>query len=237
MRWRFRPRPDEGLGRKSTTVSAVAGAPGLIGRNNRQRGTLMKDLHSDRSTAMHADPLFKLNNPEPPFPLLDANELVFNSVPVGFNVLGGQKADEINEVATAGGYLPAYAPGTFVMDLVAARKARFVRIYDEDERHSGRVSPWLLHEDDIVGLTPRHIAGKFNLCSMPNMIAEVTVPAGTRVRMGVTPRTPHWAQCEMLAKTGGGIQYLLDAPRDRIPDRWFGAGRLLAKNRVISCRF
>ena len=194
----------------------------------------MRYLNSNRSVTLRSDPLFALRNPEPPPPFIEVNELILSSVPVGFNALGGLNADEVNEVAAAGGFVPPYASGTVVMRLVAAREARFVRIYDQDEMHCGRVSPWLLNEDDIVGLTPLHVAGKFNLCAMPNMIADVVVPAGTRVCMGITPRIPHWAQWGTSAKIGGGIQFLLATPPERIPERWFGPGKSLTKNRVIS---
>lgn len=196
----------------------------------------MKDLDSNKDLATQAVPRDDTQRPAQPIPFQEINDLVLNGVPVGFNVRGGQTAEAVNKVAVAGGFLPAFAPGTLVMDLVAARKARFVRIYDEDESHCGRVGVWLVNGDDIVGLTPRHVASKFNLCSLPNMIADVTLPAGTRLRMGVTAQNQHGAQWRGNAESGGGLQYLLDAPRERIPERWFGPGRLLSKAHAVSGR-
>lgn len=165
------------------------------------------------------------------------NQHLLRSVPFGLTVLGGRNADDVNDVVVAGGYEPVYAEGSLVIDLIVEQKVRFVRLYKEDESWSHRVGVWLLNARDLEGLSPQQIADKFNLNSAPNMIADVAVPARTKIRMGFAPSLPAYTRWGAQGPIGGGIQFTLDIPRHRVPDRWFSSGRDFMNSHIPSRRF
>jgi hypothetical protein len=100
-------------------------------------------------------------------------------------------AEEVNaELKATRGYKDdAYKVGTRAYEFISpvALEGRFVRVYDVggDSQRAGR---WLMETEAIAGLSPKEIAQKFSLPSVPTHVVDVHIPAGIRIRKGVPAR-------------------------------------------------
>ena len=128
-------------------------------------------------------------------------------------------AEEINQwfvENVSPNYRPPYRPGTIVREIVITEDTTFVRVYDGILGGSGRIGGWIMRAEDIEGLSPLEIQDKFSLPNTPIFVCDVTIEAGTHLRMGISGPVDCWG-------SGGGIQY--DMMQQRIGR--FNEGRSL----------
>jgi len=80
-----------------------------------------------------------------------------------------------------------------------------------------RERSWVMRIEEIEGLSPQQIKDKFALPETPQFITEITVPEGTRMRVGEASGNKYGA--------GGGTQYeLLQRLED--PSLWKNTRKL-----------
>lgn len=102
---------------------------------------------------------------------------------------------------------PPYSPKTVVQEIELIEDTTFVRVYDGNV--SGQYGGWLMKSEDIAGLSPIQIRDKFALPAIPEYVTDVTIPAGTRIRVGEVNPLEGWG-------SGGGIQIDLMGQRTGI---------------------
>ena len=105
---------------------------------------------------------------------------------------------------------PPYLPGTEVQVVRLTEPTTFVRVMDGD--NSGVFGGWVMRADDLLRsdgtpLTPLEIQQKFALKTTPTHVVDVTLPAGTTLRMGDVNPLEAWG------KEGGGTQFDLMGQR------------------------
>jgi len=88
-------------------------------------------------------------------------------------------ADEVNATFPPG-WKPPYQPGTRVTEYTTTGSDTFVRVHGSGNPGGA----WMMRREAIHGLTPQQIASKYSLPHVPTMISDVSVPSGTRIRMG-----------------------------------------------------
>ena len=103
-------------------------------------------------------------------------------------------------------YRPPYRPGSLVREILITEDTTFIRVYDNLPGGSGQRGSWIMRGEDIEGLSPLEIKTLFSLPNEPVFICEVTIPAGTHLRMGIANEIDGWG-------VGGGIQYDLMGQR------------------------
>ncbi|MGI5892839.1 MAG: hypothetical protein ACOX7H_08975, partial [Bacillota bacterium] len=110
-----------------------------------------------------------------------------------------RSADEVNNwwKIEKGYDKPPYKPGTVVQEVELKETTTFVRVYDDE--NSFQKGGWVMKKEDIAGLTPEQIRDKFALPEVPKYITDVTIPAGTKVRVGEANEVAGWGK-------GGGTQ-------------------------------
>ena len=110
-----------------------------------------------------------------------------------------KNADEINNwwKVEKGYDKPPYKPGTVVQEVELQETTTFVRVYDDV--NSFQKGGWVMKKEDIAGLTPAQIKDKFALPEIPKYITDVTIPGGTKVRVGEANEVSGWGK-------GGGTQ-------------------------------
>jgi hypothetical protein len=117
-------------------------------------------------------------------------------------------------LATRPGYQPPWKEGTTVREITSTMDEKFVRVYGGGG--TDMIGGWIMRADDILGLTPQQIASKYSLPRVPSMVADVTVPVGTKMYTGTAS--------EALGGLGEGRQFLL---RSDIPMSAFTNARPL----------
>ncbi|MGT2866975.1 hypothetical protein [Streptococcus fryi] len=107
-------------------------------------------------------------------------------------------SEEVNTWWAMQGYTePPYTPKTSVQLIELVNDTKFVRVYDGE--NSALYGGWLMKAEDINGLSSSQIQEKFALPHTPIYIGEVTIPKGSRLRMGeVNP---------LFGYQGGGVQF------------------------------
>lgn len=119
----------------------------------------------------------------------------------GFKVVSVDPTGEATNAALlADGFSEApFTPGKEVKIVTTTEDMTFVRTLDGE--NTGVLGSWLMPKSEIEGLTPLEIADKWALPQVPTMMCDVTVPAGTQIRIG---------ECNpILGFNGGGTQYQL----------------------------
>ncbi|HMO67341.1 MAG TPA: hypothetical protein PKE25_01530 [Novosphingobium sp.] len=104
-------------------------------------------------------------------------------------------ADEANHFHTLKGNRPPYAPGKPVKEIITDSDETFVRVHGP----ANQGGSWVARAEDIKGLSPQQIKDKFALPELPTHVSDVSVPAGTRIRVGEAGALPGWGN-------GGGLQ-------------------------------
>lgn len=122
-------------------------------------------------------------------------------------------SDLVNQKYIDADQRPPYTPGTMIETLRAYENMRLVRVHGPDNC-SGR---WLMHENDIIGLSPQQIRDKYALPETPSLVSDVAVPVGTPMNRGEAGGLDGWGG-------GGGTQYELT---EQIPRDSFGNTRPL----------
>lgn len=118
----------------------------------------------------------------------------------------------INRLLANDGYTnPPYMTGTNVVSFTSESSESFVRV------HNG-IAPgrWVMKKSDIQGLTALQIKEKFALPNIPTHISDVSVPAGTNMRVGIT--APNFGHA------GGSTQFEIT---ERIAESSFGIGKVI----------
>jgi hypothetical protein len=150
-----------------------------------------------------------------------ANKLLDQSLPSGVKIDNIGSADTVNASARLKGYDDPLIAGTNVVDVTATQSTHFVRVFSEGSK-SEQAGSWVMRADDVAGLTPSQIASKYSLPQIPDMITEVTIPAGTKMQVSVANN--------ILKGTnggGGGVQFQLQIPTRDLPPEWFTNPRQL----------
>ncbi|WP_324020369.1 hemagglutinin repeat-containing protein [Pantoea sp. JZ29] len=122
-------------------------------------------------------------------------------------------ADEANAPFINRGWNAPYDSATQVRTFTTTSDLTFVRV----STSNNPIGAFLVRADEIAGMTPEQIQQHLALPNVPTQVAEVTVPAGTRMQVGKVA-----AQPEFGASESGGVQYQL---LDQIPDTSFGVPR------------
>lgn len=104
-------------------------------------------------------------------------------------------ADEANHFHKLKGNRPPYAPGKPVKEIVTDSDEVFVRVHGG----SNQAGSWVMRPEEIRGLSPQQIKDKFALPELPTHVSDVSVPAGTKIRVGEAGALPPWGG-------GGGTQ-------------------------------
>ncbi len=126
--------------------------------------------------------------------------------------LDTMSAEALNEVLVSNGDEIAWKRGSKVFEFETTKPDTFYRVYNNiDNKIIGR---WILHKEDIVGLSPLEIKNKFAIPGdhPPKHLAEVSVPPGTRLNKGRVGKNKYGGDIE------GAVQYEL---LDFIPDESF----------------
>lgn len=155
--------------------------------------------------------------------------MVRNGLPANITVVGTESADALNAAVLAGkeGYKPPYIAGSEAITFRTQTPTQFVRVYTAEQGGSGQVSSWMLNAADIKGLSVEQIASKYSLPQVPNMIADVNVPAGQMIR---TSAASDVQIKQGVAGNGGGsgVQFEVLVPEGaKIPPTWFSNPRSL----------
>jgi len=158
-----------------------------------------------------------------------ASQMVRNGLPANITVVGTESADALNAAVLAGkeGYKPPYIAGSEAITFRTQTPTQFVRVYTAEQGGSGQVSSWMLNAADIKGLSVEQIASKYSLPQVPNMIADVNVPAGQMIR---TSAASDVQIKQGVAGNGGGsgVQFEVLVPEGaKIPPTWFSNPRSL----------
>jgi len=142
----------------------------------------------------------------------------FMKVPKKFEKISSQAAN--HDYLTNNKYGP-YKRGSEVLEFTTETEEKFVRVYSSAGGNAS--GSWLAKPSELIGsngkmLSPEQLKSKFGLKYLPDMIQDVNVPAGTKMRTGVAGEKTNWS-----AK-GGGVQYEL---LNEIPVESFGKGTKL----------
>jgi len=105
-----------------------------------------------------------------------------------------------------------YLEGTKVVEFETTVAETFVRVHGRDNV----AGYWLMHEDDIRGLSAIEIAKKFNIPKVPTRLSKATIPKGTRIKTGVVGPN-------VFGNSRGSVQYEVKklSGSKPIPDFWF----------------
>lgn len=131
-------------------------------------------------------------------------------------VTGQISAEDANAAlaANAGYTKPSYLLGSQVQQITTNEELQFVRVSSSELNNvPGR---FIVTPDEIAGMTPEEIQQHLALPYVPDQISDVTVPAGTRIQVGVVNPQPTYGA------SGLGIQVELV---DEIPLANFGTPR------------
>lgn len=122
-------------------------------------------------------------------------------------------AADTNKSFIERGWNAPYDPSTQVRQFTTKSKieGEFVRVYAEGINKP--TGSFLVRSDETKGMTPQQIQQHLALPSVPTHIADVTIPAGTKMQTGKVARQPDFG-----APNKGRIQYEL---LDRIPETNF----------------
>ncbi|WP_157573144.1 hypothetical protein [Novosphingobium sp. AAP83] len=104
-------------------------------------------------------------------------------------------SEEANHFHELKGNRPPYAPGKPVKEIITDSDEAFVRVHGKDNQ----AGSWVMRKEDIEGLSPQQIKDKFALPDLPTQVSDVSVPAGTKLRVGEAGGLPPWG-------SGGGMQ-------------------------------
>jgi filamentous hemagglutinin len=153
----------------------------------------------------------------------EANALIANRLPTGVKMVDGAGAETLNAkfLADNPGYQPPYLPGSKSVTVRTTEETGgFVRVFAGGS--SKQADSWIMRAEDIAGLTPNQIAAKYSLPNVPTMVTNVTLPAGTDLRASV-------ANNILLGKNGGGggVQFEIVLPKEKINANWFNTPRPL----------
>ena len=128
------------------------------------------------------------------------------SKPIGldghFTLIRTISSEEANAAYVKFGNRPPYTSGTKVQEIALQKETTFVRLHGE----ANQMGDWVVQPKDIKGLTPVQIKDKFALPEMPTQTSEVTIPAGTKIRVGEVAPQNGWGG-------GGGTQYEIINPK------------------------
>ncbi|HHB9527021.1 TPA: VENN motif pre-toxin domain-containing protein, partial [Yersinia enterocolitica] len=124
-------------------------------------------------------------------------------------------ATEANAPFVAKGWGAPYDSATQVRTFTTASDLTFVRVSTVDNPVGG----FLVRADEIAGMTPTQIQKYLALPKIPTQIADVLVPAGTKMQVGKVA-----AQPQFDAPNAGGVQYQL---LQQIPTSSFGIPKSL----------
>ncbi len=106
---------------------------------------------------------------------------------------------------------PAYLRNTKVFDFFTQSQEKFVRVHGLDNQ----ARPWIMRAEDIKGLSATEIAKKYNLPEIPQQISEVTLPANTRLKVGLVGPNKY-------GDSQGAVQYYIKMPEGiDVPEPWF----------------
>ncbi len=119
-------------------------------------------------------------------------------------------ADEANAPFINRGWNAPYDSATQVRTFTMTSDLTFVRV----STSNNPIGAFLVRADEIAGMTPKQIQQHLVLPNLPTQVAEVTVPAGTRMQVVKVA-----AQPEFGASESGNVQYQL---LDQISDTSFG---------------
>ena len=67
-----------------------------------------------------------------------------------------------------------------------------------------------MRAEDIAGLTPQQIASKYSLPQVPTMVTDVTIPAGTKLKVSTANSiSPNASKGSLTGDNigGGGVQF------------------------------
>lgn len=113
------------------------------------------------------------------------------------------------------------------LEITTSQATQYVRVFGGDSR---QVGSWVMRAEDVQGLTPEQIASKFSLPQVPNMIGDVTIPAGTRLNVsaanGISPNASKGVYTGDNVG-GGGVQFqIIGRPMDPMEfSSWFSNPR------------
>ncbi|WJY13389.1 VENN motif pre-toxin domain-containing protein [Pectobacteriaceae bacterium CE90] len=124
-------------------------------------------------------------------------------------------AAEANSPFIEKGWNAPYDSATQVRTFTTTSDITFMRV----STPNNPIGAFLVRADEIVGMTREQIQQHLALPNVPTQVAEVTVPAGTRMQAGKVA-----AQPEFGAPNSGGVQYQL---LQQIPTNSFGTPRSL----------
>ncbi|WP_432719004.1 hypothetical protein [Pectinatus frisingensis] len=123
-----------------------------------------------------------------------------------------KNADEVNTwwKVEKGYDKPPYKPGTVVQEVELQETTTFVRVYDDV--NSFQKGGWVMKKEDIAGLTPEQIKDRFALPGVPKYITDVTIPGGTKVRIGEANEVSGWGkgggtQIDLMGQRGVGEEF------------------------------
>lgn len=113
---------------------------------------------------------------------------------------------EVNLSFTNSGKRPPYS-GRNVREFVLSREMVFMRAHTDGNQSGG----WMVRQKHLAHLTAEQIRDSLALPDLPTYISTVTVPRGTRIRVGKVAPQEMWGQ-------GNSWQYQL---LDRLPKSAF----------------
>jgi hypothetical protein len=116
-------------------------------------------------------------------------------------------ADGVNAPFVSLDRRPPYTAGSEAVEFTTTETTRFVRVHGPDNM----ARSWMMQASDVQGLTAQQIKDKFALPELPTLISEVSVPNGTRVRVGEVAPQDGWG-------AGGATQFEL---LERLPESAF----------------
>lgn len=103
--------------------------------------------------------------------------------------------EEANEEFLSKGWRAPYMERTKAIEFTTRQEEKFVRVFKSQK--GNKVRPWIMKESELYDesgkmLTPEQIKDKFSLPTIPEIMVEIKIPAGMRIRAGYAGKVEGW---------------------------------------------
>lgn len=132
-------------------------------------------------------------------------------------------ADFVNQLHIDNGSFPPYKDNAGILEIKTYNivSDEFVRFHLDNNQNRN----WIVRKSDVKGLTVSQIQDKLALPYAPSHFSNVSLPANTKLRNGLSGSQPQWG-------VSGGIEQfeiVLESINDRPPLNWFGSANPISQ--------
>ncbi|WP_428023614.1 hemagglutinin repeat-containing protein [Arcobacter sp.] len=181
-------------------------------------GGVFGTIKSAKNLGTKSDAFDSLWKPASQISSKEANTLLDNTLPSNIKVDKISSSNTLNEkiISEKPKYQAPYVPDTKIVDFTTTTETQWVRVY-KNGTESKLEGNWVMKKEDIEGLSAQQIAQKYSLPQVPDMITDVTVPAGNKMQASIANNI-----FEGEVNGGGGVQFEIKLPNNvKPPKTWF----------------